>query len=359
MPWTTPTLSAVRVLSRDYVSAALNGAALVGNSVLRVMSDCMGGLAHLTLQYIDWLANQLLPDTAEQEWLDRHGQIWLTNADGSKGRKQATFASGNVNFTGTSGTDLPAGSQMSGSAGGVIYQTTEDITIGAGPTEGPVVCLTAGTVGNQDDGAQLNMINPPFGVDDTATVVVLENGVDTETDPQLRSRVLLRIQQPPMGGATSDYILWAEAVPGVTRAWAAPEMGVGTMTVRFLMDDLRASDDGWPGSADCTTVQDYLDSKRPVTVKDMWALAPNKVWLDVQITDLNPNTPEAQAEIETSLTAMLQQQAAPGQTIFEAWISSAIMQAPHVISFDLVSPTTDLVMPDVGSMAVLRDITYV
>src|SRR5215467_7653290 len=107
MPWSTPTLSAVRVLSRDYVSAALNGAALIGNSVLRVMSDSMAGLAHLTLQYIDWLSNQLLPDTAETEWLDRHGQIWLVNADGSKGRKQATFASGTASFTGINGTVVP------------------------------------------------------------------------------------------------------------------------------------------------------------------------------------------------------------------------------------------------------------
>ena len=62
---------------------------------------------HLTLQYIDWLALQLLPDTAETEWLDRHGEIWLVNADGTLGRKQATFATGSVTFTGTTGTVDP------------------------------------------------------------------------------------------------------------------------------------------------------------------------------------------------------------------------------------------------------------
>ena len=40
------------------------------------------------------------------------------------------------------------------------------------------------------------------------------------------------------GGSQADYVNWARAVPGVTRAWAAPEQGVGAMTVRFLMDDL-------------------------------------------------------------------------------------------------------------------------
>ena len=57
-----------------------------------------------------------------------------------------------------------------------------------------------------------------------------------------------------MGGAQADYVTWALAVPGVTRAWAASEQGAGTITVRFLMDDLRADDDGWPTPADVQTV---------------------------------------------------------------------------------------------------------
>src|ERR1700740_1972100 len=92
MPWTTPLLRDVRSLVRDAVAASLPGAdANLPNSVLRVMSDNQGGLCHLTLQYIDWLALQLLPDTAETEWLDRHGQIWLGNSGGSQGRKLAPW----------------------------------------------------------------------------------------------------------------------------------------------------------------------------------------------------------------------------------------------------------------------------
>src|SRR5215470_8767132 len=101
MPWATPTLREVRELVRDNVRGSLPGAdALVPNSVLRVMSDNQGALCHLTLQYLDWLALQLLPDTAETEWLDRHGQIWLVNADGTTGRKVATPAVGVANFIG-------------------------------------------------------------------------------------------------------------------------------------------------------------------------------------------------------------------------------------------------------------------
>src|SRR4030095_12743419 len=91
MPWVTPQLRDVRSLVRDSIRASLPGAdALVPNSVLRVLSDNQGALCHLTLQYIDWLALQLLPDTAETEWLDRHGDIWLVNADGATRRKEPT-----------------------------------------------------------------------------------------------------------------------------------------------------------------------------------------------------------------------------------------------------------------------------
>ena len=63
MPWATPTLRDVRSAVRDAVNGRLPGAdANVPNSVLRVISDAMGALCHLVLQYVDWLSRQLLPD---------------------------------------------------------------------------------------------------------------------------------------------------------------------------------------------------------------------------------------------------------------------------------------------------------
>src|SRR6516164_7765880 len=108
MPWSTPDLKTVRSIVRDQIRGTLPGAdATVPNSVLRVLSDGQGALCHLTLQYIDWLALQLLPDTAETEWLSRHGDIWLVNADGTTGRKLATLSSGTANLTGVGGTVVP------------------------------------------------------------------------------------------------------------------------------------------------------------------------------------------------------------------------------------------------------------
>ncbi|MBO4221943.1 baseplate J/gp47 family protein [Bradyrhizobium neotropicale] len=371
MPWSTPTLREVRSLVRDAVRASLPGAdANVPNSVLRVLSDNQGALCHLTLQYVDWLALQLLPDTAETEWLDRHGQIWLVNADGSTGRKMATLAHGRASFTATvDGTVIPAGTQLqsgvnmppeAGSPNSIVdFETLADITTSnASPVVGEIRALDPGSFGNLPPDSTLSMPTPIQGVNQTATVVSLTGGTDTETDEQLRARILRRIRQPPMGGAAYDYEAWALAVPGVTRAWAAPnEMGIGTVTVRFLMDDLRADNDGWPEAEDITAVADYLDKVRPVAVKDCYVVAPIKQFIDITILDLVPNTEEAMAEIEQSLRDMLFVKAAPGQAIFAAWVSYAIMNAPSVQSFKLVTDD-DYVMASAGHMAVLGTILY-
>ena len=129
------------------------------NSLLRVMSDNQGALCHLTLQYVDWLSLQLLPDTAETEWLDRHGDIWLVNSDGSTGRKMATLATGTASFVGTiNGTILPAGTQLQSGVGmpagsdspyqSVTFELLEDITVSDfAPVNGNIRALDPGSFG--------------------------------------------------------------------------------------------------------------------------------------------------------------------------------------------------------------------
>jgi uncharacterized phage protein gp47/JayE len=361
MPWSTPTLKQVRSLVRDAVAANLPGAdANVPNSVLRVLSDAMGALCQLALQYIDWLALQLLPDTAETVWLDRHGNIWLTNSDGSTGRKLATVATGTADFVTSAGSvAVPTGTLLS-YATGIDYQTTADIlTDPTGlPTTAPITALDSGSLGNLDPGTALALLTSLTGSVDSITVDTLTGGTDDETDDELRARVLFRIRQPPMGGDADDYVAWTLAVGGVTRAWCSPmEMGVGTVSVRFMMDDLRASNGGFPLQSDCDTVSAYLDTVRPVTVKECYVLAPLKQPIDFDIANLNPDTTAVRAAIEQAILDMLFQYAAPGQTIFAAWKFAAVMGAAGVVSFDMTTVEDDI-MPDVGHMATLGDIYY-
>jgi uncharacterized phage protein gp47/JayE len=372
MPWTTPTLRDVRSLVRDSIRGQLPGAdASVPNSVLRVISDAQGGLCHLNLQYIDWLALQLMPDTAEFEWLDRFAAIWLINADGTSGRKNATPSSGSATFAGVGGSIIPQYARLTGGVG-FLFETTAEITISeTGLGEGPIRAITTGSGGNLVPGAALSLETPPAGVDANVTVIELLGGTDVETDDQLRVRLLLRIRQPPMGGAAHDYVQWTLAVPGVTRAWCAPlEQGIGTITVRFMCDDLRATDDpltnGFPLPEDIASVRTFLDYMRPVTTKDFQVVAPIPEPIDFRVTNLVENNASTRGAIENSVDAMLHEKAAPAhsiegimqpaQTIYETWVSCAILDAAGVEHFDL--EMNDHVMPTNGSLAVRGVITW-
>lgn len=362
MPWSTPSLAQTRRLVRDNVTAMVAGAAMVPNNVIRVISDANAGLARLTLEYLDWLAKQLLPDTAETEWLDRHGDIWLVNSDGSHGRKMAALAAGSVTVTGVEGSVLPAATQFSGPEG-INYETTNEIFLGDDPTPVNVRALTGGTAGNLAEGDTISLLTPVDGIDPSAVVVVLEGGTEQETDDDLRGRVLLRIQEPPMGGCKTDYIEWALAIPGVTRAWCYPlEMGIGTVTVRFMMDDLRADDGGFPNGGDIGHVAALLDIKRPVAVKDFFVVAPIPFPINHTIYGLVEDDEATRGAIKVALEKCFRERTAPGQTWFRAWSEKAVYDAPGVDEFDLEIGTSNprhINMSDPGYMPILGTITYV
>jgi uncharacterized phage protein gp47/JayE len=313
-------------------------------------------LAHLTLRYIDWLARQFLPDSAEEEWLDRHGDIWLTNADGSIGRKVGTFASGSVTFTGMEGTIISEGTLLT-SADGITYSTTQEIVISNSPTECTILANEEGSAGNFEPGDFLSLVDAMVDVDETVTVVTLDGGTDVEETEDLRTRVLLRIREPPMGGDAEDYRQWALACPGVTRAWSYPkEMGIGTVTVRFMCDDLRALDKGFPHESDVEKVLAFLDTVRPVAVKDFFVAAPLPYELEIRIKGLAIDSEAVRKKIQDSIETMLFQRAKPGQTIYASWVSEAVSAATGEDHHDLIF--NDMPMPNAGSMAILGTLIF-
>jgi uncharacterized phage protein gp47/JayE len=372
MGWITPTLKALRQLNRANIIAQLKSGPIIQNSITRVMADSNAGLAFLALLYLDYIAQQVMPDTAT-DWLPRYADIWLTNYGG--GQKPATLASGTVTATGQSGIIIPFGALLSGTSvpsptGGaptlLTYQVTAQTTCGAGPTPVPIAATLPGALWNVDAGTILTWNPAISGINGAATVVSLAGGADQETTDQLRARLLQRIRQPPMGGDADDYVAWATSVPGVTRAWTSPlEMGVGTVTVRFMMDSLRAATGGFPLPTDVATVQAFLNTKRPVAAIDVFVVAPIPEPISFTLTGLNATDSGTMANIAASVSTMLAERGAPAsssngsavfaQTIYAAWVSDAVFQAAGVQYFDLIM--VDHVMPTPSSMATLGSIT--
>jgi len=366
MPWQTPTLKQVREMVRDDITTSLPGAAVVGNTVLRVMADAMAGLAKLILTYISWIALQLMPDTAEKEWLDRHGQIWLQNLDGSIGRKGAALASGTVGFSGTPSIVIPAGTVVVAATGETFetldFLTLPDITLQ--PAEIAVQALNPGASGNQPSGSIMSPSVPMSGVSSDVVVIDLRGGYDVETDEELRARVLERIRKPPMGGDADDYVAWTMSIPAVTRAWCAPrEMGMGTVTVRFMVDALRPDAGGFPIQEDVDVVAAYLDKVRPVAIKDFFVMAPVPEYINMGITPANDSL-NIRSQITAAVDAMINEKAKPahavdGQlvgptTILAAWVAEAIGRVTQDFELDMI----DHPMPHNGALAVLGTISW-
>ncbi len=358
MAFTRPTVTVLRDRIATDINARLPGAdSRLRRSALEVLSVALAGVVHGLYGYLDWLARQVMVDSAETEHLDRHATVWGVL------RKAAARAAGTATATGNDGVEVPAGTLLQ--AGETQYLTTAAAVVAAGSASLPIEAVDPGAGGNAAAGVLLLYATPVAGIDGSATVVLLEGGADAEIDGDLRQRVLDRIRQPPHGGAAHDYVAWALEVPGVTRAWlTAGEMGLGTITLRFLMDDLRV--DGIPlGDArpllptlDIKVMQDYIDAvdRRPVTA-DVFAAAPEPVALDVTVDNLQPNTAEVQAAVTAEIADMIKRVAAPGATIPLSKIWEAVSIASGEASHTITAPAAD-VTHTAGQMAIPGSVTF-
>lgn len=351
MPFARPSLTEIidRVIAD--ISSRIVGvdSAVLRRSLLGILGRASAGSAHLLYGYIDWVARQAIPDTAEAEYLERWARIWGIT------RNAATFATGSVTFTGTNGTLIPDGTVVQ-RQDGVQYITQGDATIASGTATASVLAAEAGASGDLPAGTSVFLLSPIAGVQSTATVAAggISGGTDVESDQRLLARLLQRIQNPPQGGSEADYVQWALEVPGVTRVWVSPlEMGAGTVTVRFVTDD---DPDGIiPDAPKVAEVQAHINEKRPVTATP-YVVAPVGDPLNMTIK-LLPNTTAVQAAVQAELEDLITRDAAPGQPILISRLREAVSIAAGEENNQIVTPTAD-VTHATGHMAVLGTITW-
>ena len=353
MPFERPTLQTLiaracaDIESRLKTSTA-SFALFVRRQLLGVLGRMTGGLTHGQYGYLSWLALQIMPDTAEVEHLERWASIWGIT------RKPATTAEGLVRIMGSDGLTFPAGLEFQ-RQDGARYISLEDKLIIQGGAIVPVRALEPGIGGNAPDMTLAQLSAPMLGVDAQALAAGnIAGGADAETDASLRARLLARIRQPPRGGAAHDYIAWALEVPGVTRAWCYPlEEGIGTVTVRFLMDD--AYPDGIPTPEDVAAVAAHIDQVRPVTAEvHVLAPEPAPVTFSIRVT---PDTPVVRARVETALKAMIVRDAVPGGVLLVSRMNEAISLAEGEEDHVLLLPEGNVSFA-VGRMPVLGTVEW-
>jgi uncharacterized phage protein gp47/JayE len=358
MPWIARSLDEisgrVRGAFREWLPGTDTGLA---NNFVTIAGKVIAALGFEYELRQQILARQLFISTATGAWLEQHC------ADIGIYRKPAAAASGVITGSGAAATTYAAGIRFS--AGGALYRSTAPATSdGAGALAIRVVGEGKGASTNRDSGSTLSLADPilwpGLGTAWTVDADGLGGGADKEGDDSLRARGMQRKQNPPKGGALSDYERIARAVPGVVKAWAFRRPDApGFVAVLFLFEG-RA--DLIPITADVEAVQAAIDAERLIRVDDSVAAAPAARPVDITIAGLATDTPTVRAAIEAGIRAMFIARCRPGVTgdtftVSLSWIDEAISAATGEDRHVLVSPTGDIVL-DNGEFPVLGVVTY-
>jgi uncharacterized phage protein gp47/JayE len=353
--FTRPALSElVTRIEADFNSRLQGADSRLRRSFLKVMARVQAGLVHGLYGFLNFIARQCLVDTCEDEFLDRHGSIW------GVARKAATKTTGAVPVTGTSGSAINTGTILQRNDGFRFVTMQATAISGGGTATLQVEAITAGEAGNTDEGTLLTFISPIAGVDPTTSSGALAGGTDTESDDNYRSRILERIQQPPQGGDANDYVEWALSVSGVTRAWTyGLELGAGTVTVRFMMDDTYS--DGIPAPGDVATVKTYIDTVRPVTA-DVHVVAPTAQAVNFSILlkkkdGTTETDPTIRAAVQAEMADMFRRDAEPGGKMFFSRMNEAVSIAAGEYDHVISTPSADVTLAT-GTIAKVGTFTW-
>lgn len=354
MPFSRPTLDQLIDRVATDIASRLPGQSysLLRRSLAGALARAEAGAVHSLYGYLDFIAKQALPDTAEDEFLLRWASIWLP-----LGRKPATYASGTdaVQVSGAVGTVVLAGTLFV-RADGLQYKTTSEVMLSGSTALVSVISLTASSSANTGAGVSMTLLQPVSGLSGSALVVSpgITGGNDQETLTSLRARLIRRIQQPPQGGSAADYETWALEVPGVTRAWVKPlYLGLGTVVVFIASDDAETAP--IPDAGTVAAASAYIEDRRPVTA-DVTVLAPAIFTVNIA-AKIQPNTVATRSAAEAELRDLFARDAEPGGKIPISKIREAISISSGVTDSQVTSPTADI-QAGAGQIPVIGTITW-
>ena len=377
MPFPRPTLTQLR--NQIWADMQTQAGNLLPVSVLWCLAWAQAGIASLHYAFLDRIAQEATPWGATAErmlaWAALKGIAPLP----------ASYAVGT--WTGTGTASLPSGTGITRGDGFGYATTAIGTPDGSGNINVAIVATAAGAAGNAASGTALTLSNGIPGVNAAGLAgTAITGGADAETESATRTRMLAAYASPPQGGSMADYLEWALAVPGVTRAWIRPlGAGDGTVNVYTMFDEAESANNGFPQGAggvatlesrgtpatgDLLTVANAIYQLRPVTAL-VYSIAPTAYQINVTIANLYPNTSAMQAAVGAALAAALLRVASVGGSswpvgsegivngnIFPSDLTDALSAVPGLVRFSLVSPAGVTSVSN-GVLPVLGPVTFV
>ncbi|OOF50913.1 hypothetical protein BKK54_04245 [Rodentibacter genomosp. 1] len=339
MAFNTPTLSSL--IKQGEQQFQYRFPTLKRNNVITVINRICAALSAGEHMHLDWLARQIIPTTAEENYLVEYCLY--------KGivRKQASTATGWVTITAANEATIPEGTVFEDANSGLTFIATQDTVVKAGQSDIAVKCETVGAAGNLKAGESLSLTTAILGVLPNATVKAMSGGADIESLSRLLARLIYRVQNPPANGAPHDYVRWATEVSGVTRAWCFERyLGGGSVGVAFACDD---REDILPTSEDIARVRAYITGHKneatgqfegmPANV-ELYVFAPQFQAVNFKIR-LAPDTPTLRQAVRKSLAAYLAN-AGVGALLYLSQIRATVSNTAGEVDNSVMYPTADV-----------------
>ena len=354
MPYQSPTLSQlVNQGEQQFLSRFPD---VKRHSVVSVLNRINAALSAGEHQHLDWLARQIIPTTADEDYLLEYCAY--------KGiyRKAASAAQGVIRIEAVSVAEIAEGTSWRDGRSGLTFAAVQTTSVQAGSAEIAVQCTESGSQGNIGAQTQLALMNAILGVKPQATVLQMSGGTEIESLSALLSRLIQRVQHPPAGGAPHDYVRWALEVNGITRAWCFPRYyGGGTTGVAIVLDN---QTDILPTTQDCERVKAYISGHKN-TVTGLWegmpagnelfVFAPKVKRLDLTIR-LVPATEQLKSTVKSALVSLFQT-LPPGGLLYLSHLRATVSNVIGEMDNSILSLQADVQL-DKDQILVLGDITW-
>lgn len=286
-------------------------------------------------------------------------------------RRPAVKARSQVEFAGTAGATIPAGTVVSTLAdpasgiSSIAFATLESAVLsGGGKAIVDVEAVEAGASGNVSAGAIQLLEQAVAGVSGAVNLTETSGGLDTEADAALLERYYAKVRRPGTSGNKADYEQWALEIPGVGGVQVEPLWdGPGTVRVFVLGADKQA-----PEMALVQAVQQSIapalglgEGKAPIgAAVTVAGAAEVTVNVGVQLV-LAPGAAlnDVKAAIEQEITGYLRQLAFTDPVVRYSRISAILSDISGIVDYSGLSVNggTVNVAVQTGQVAMLGTVT--
>jgi len=291
---------------------------------------------HFKLQ---WIKNQVFPQTATGTYLEYHAQTRGLN------RKKSCPSTGIVTFSITTPVDFDIVIPV-----GIIcfcvnnpenkFITTSDgkISIGKTNIDIPAKAMNDGLIGNIPSGTISHIVNPPKHIEKVNNTNNFLGGCDVESDEELRKRLLKNFENISNGCNTSYYYNLAMDYDGISSVNVLPRnRGRGTV------DIIIASKSPGKDNELVKTIQTEIQQKKEINVDVAVSVAKRKsIEISIKVDIDNSFIFES---IVTAISETIKQFFS-SLNISDPFrlvaLGSEIFKIPGIKNYSFVSPSKDI-----------------